>query len=270
MAYGRKYKSRRSFKKASAVSRVKRARPSASNQKHQIVSLAKQVNLNTRKLGQRTEKCYFERNWDVNVSTNYSAANIPLIGPNNATVIPPGGSQLWSPLWGVSENATEATKLHVSYMKLDFHLSPNNEQALIDFTVFLVSPRNKKTWDETSGMTVLSNVNDYHYNNGITLMNPKRFIIHKVWKCETSGIMTRVNSLTTTTNVMNATKIARKSYGHKISRTIQNSTGTWEEIDNDEIPITMNLNLIAFNNNSSVDVENPNFKGTALFTAYPN
>ena len=251
------YKRRHSRRRASSVKSISTRRPTAGNQRSQLLSLSRKVNTLSRKQINITEKVYYQAHWDANVSANYAVHS--LVTP--AT---------WTNVFGQSDNVSESRKLNISRLYLDYKLSPHTEHAEVDFTVFLVTPINNKVMRETSAMTTFTSgggLTDYTWNNGIVFMNPKRFHIHKVWRAKTAAQLTLVNATTNSVSAT-ATSSVRKTYHMPFKKLLRNSTGTWSQIANDEIPVSAALTLIAFNNNSAIDLENPNFKGTAHFTCY--
>ena len=225
------------------------------------LSLARKVAVLAKKQRGITEKCQYTQSWDNNISQNYFAQ--PLVSPTN-----------WSSVFGQSENVVESKKINLTKVNIDWLLSPGRESAQIDYTVFLISPRTHKVFNETTGLTAFQNnpngQQDYT-TTPITFMSPKRFKIWKVWRVQTSGITTRVDgNITPTTNVVNTNHYARRYFKMSFKRYMRNtqSLQSWQQITDSDIPISCSLGLVAFNNNSAVDVENPNFKGTALFSCY--
>lgn len=249
-AYGKRYRKRTT---ASAVSKVARRRPTASNQKSQIMSLSKRVNTLSRKVNSGIEQVFYQTTWDQTVSSNY--AIFPLVKPAS-----------WTNVFGQSDNVTESRKLTIKKMNLDFDVTPYTEGAEVDFTVFLASCKNNKSFRETNGMTTIAIGNDdYVINNGLALLNPKRFNIHKAWRLKTSGVYTDLNGTTT----LNTLQSARRYHKMYMNHQLRNAQGApWTSIADNEIPIGASYALIVFNNNSAVDLESPQCKGFAHFTCY--
>jgi len=246
----RKYRKRGN---ASAVSKVARRRPTASNQKAQIMSLSNKVNKLSKRVSNTSEQVFYQTTWDQTVSANY--AIFPLVKPAS-----------WTNVFGQSDNVTESRKLTIRKMNLDFDVTPYTEGAEVDFTVFLASAKNNKVFRETNGMTsILQGNDDYAFTNGMALLNPKRFNIHKAWRLKTSGIYTDLNG-TTTLNTLQSARRYTKMY---MNHTLKNAQGSpWTSIADLEIPISTSYTLIVFNNNSAVDLESPQCKGFAHFTCY--
>ena len=226
-----------------------------------VYQLSKKVNYLAKRQRATTEKVQYTVSWDQNISANYFA--VSLVRPFS-----------WTSVFGESENVIEAKRINISKLNLDWLLSPSKESAEINYTVFLISARNNKVFQETLNLTTFQNnpngQQDYQ-DVPITYMNPKRFIIHKTWRVQTSGITTRVDgSIQPTTNVVNTNHYARRYMKMPWRRYIQNATTqeSWKQVQASEIPIASSLSLVFFNNNSAVDLENPNCKGCALFSCY--
>lgn len=253
MAYYRKKTYRRRPRKSRKVV--------TSRKRVNTLALSRQVAVLAKKQRGIMEKAQYTTSWDNNVSQNYFAQ--PLVSPTN-----------WQSVFGESENVVESKKINITKVNIDWLLSPGRESAQIDYTVFLISPRNHKVFNETTGLTAFQNnpngQQDYT-SAPIAFVNPKRFKIWKVWRCQTSGITTRVDgNLTPTTNVVNTNHYARRYFKMPFKRYMRNtqSLQSWQQITDSDIPISCSLGLLFINNNSAVDVENPNCKGTAIFSCY--
>lgn len=260
--YGaRSYKRKRTSGVASKAS-IYGKRPSARNQQHQLAALSKQVSMLQKGQRKLTVRSMYTNAWDNNISANYFIKS--LVQP-----------QSWSSVFGEGQNVAEAQRLNISKVSIDWLMSPGRESAQIDYTVFLISARNVKVWNETAGLTTLQNnpngQQDYT-DQPITFMNTKRFKVHKTWRVQTSGITTKVLGTVPATdvNVVNTGKSARRYHKMPFKRYLQTSIGqeSWSQIDDDDVPISCGLAIVAFNNNSALDLENPNFRGTALFSCY--
>lgn len=252
MAYYRKKTYRRPRRSRKPVTYKKRVNTLALSR--QVATLAK------RQRGM-INRAQYTMSWDNNISQNYFT--IPLVDPSN-----------WQSVFGEGENVVESKKLNITKLNLDFLLSPGKESSQIDYTIFLVSCRNHKTYNQTTGLTAFQNNPNgiQHYTTApITFMNPKSFKIWKTWRVQTSGITTRVSgTITPDVNVVNPNHYARRYFKMPFKRYLKNneSQQTWSQITQSDLPISCSLALVAFNNNSAADIENPNFKGTALFSCY--
>ena len=224
-------------------------------------ALSRQVSALAKRQRGMIKKVQYVTSWDANISANYYT--IPLVNPTS-----------WQSVFGEGENVVESKKLNITKVNIDWLLSPSKEGAQIDYTIFLVSCRNHKTYNNTTGLTAFQNNPNgiQHYTDApITFMNPKSFKIWKTWRVQTSGITTRVDgAVQPTTNVVNTNHYARRYFKMPFKRYLKNneSQQTWSQITQSDLPISCSLALVAFNNNSAVDLENPNFRGTALFSCY--
>lgn len=137
-----------------------------------VLALSRKVNTMAKRQRAITEKVQYTTTWDNNISSNYFA--ISLVRPFS-----------WQSVFGESENVIESKKINITKMNLDFLLSPGRESAQIDYTIFLVSARTNKVFNETSSMTVFQNnpngQQDYT-DVPVAFMNPKRFKIWKTWR----------------------------------------------------------------------------------------
>ncbi len=251
------------YRKRNYARRPRKSRKVITHRKPKVnvYSLAKKVSYLAKRQRATTEKVQYTVDWDQNVSSNYFA--VSLVRPFS-----------WTSVFGESENVIEAKRLNITKLNLDWLLSPSKESAEINYTVFLISARNNKVFQETNNLTTFQNnpngQQDYT-DVPITYMNPKRFKIWKVWRVQTSGITTRVDgSLQPTTNVVNTNHYARRYMKMPFKRYLQNNTTqqSWKQLQNNEIAISTSLSLVFMNNNSLADLENPNCKGSAIFSCY--
>lgn len=226
-----------------------------------VNALARKVNYMSKRQKNLTERVQYTVNWDQPISANYFVVSL---------VRPPS----WQSVFGESDNVLESQKINITKVNIDWLLSPGKESAQIDYTVFLISAKNNKVFRETQSLTTFQNnpSGQQDYTDApITFMNPKRFKIWKTWRVQTSGITTRVNgTLTPDVNVVNANHYARRYMKMPFKRYLRTTTAQlgWKTINAIDIPISASLALVAFNNNSAADIENPNFQGTALFSCY--
>lgn len=254
MAY-RKY--RRSHRSRKQRSVYKKQKPQVS-----VSALAKKVNWIAKRQKGTIEKVQFNHTAALNISSNYHAE--PLFTPNN-----------WQSVFGESLNVQESKKLNITKLNLDWTLEPGKEASQIDYTVFLISAKNQKVFEETAGLTAFQNnpngQQDYCYNGALTYMSPKRFKIWKVWRCNTAGITTRVSGqIAPDVNIVAPMRSVRRYHKMPFKRYLINTTGqqNWKQIPDDQIPISCSLACVFFNNNSQADIENPGLKLSALFSCF--
>lgn len=254
MAYTRRYRSRKSRGKRSVY---KKTKPQVS-----LPVLAKKVIKLEKRQRSIIERVNYTHTADTTVSSNYHAE--PLFTPVS-----------WQSVFGESVNVQESKKLNISTLHLDWSLEPGRESSQIDYTIFLITPRSQKIFDETNGMQQFQNnpngQQDYTYNGAIGYVNPRRFKIWKVWRCNTAGITTRVTGqIAPDANVVAPLRSVRKWHKMPFKRYLNNTVGqqNWKVIPNDQIPVSCAITLLMLNNNSLTDLENPAVKISALFSCY--
>ena len=129
------------YRKKTIPRRPRKSRKVITSRKRvNTLALSRQVALLAKKQRGIMEKAQYTTNWDNNISQNYFAQ--PLVSPTN-----------WSSVFGQSENVVESKKINITKMNLDFLMSPGRESSQIDYTIFLISPRNHKVFNETTGLT---------------------------------------------------------------------------------------------------------------------
>lgn len=253
MPSGNRRKYRKSASSARAISTRK---PTASNQRSQILSLSRQVNRLSRRQSNTTEKVAYFKTFNETVSAQYNT--IPLVQPNSG----------WVASFGASDNVTESRKINIKNIFLDFKAIPNNEDSCVDFTIFLVTPKNNQVMRETGSMGAFSeSAKDYKFLEGIVMMNPKRYNIHKTWRVQTQVQENYISPTASGTQKVSF-RNARRTHYMPFKRTIRNTSGTWQQVINAEIPISSALTLLVFNNNVTTDGQSPGIRGMVKFDCY--
>lgn len=248
---GKFSKSQGKSRPSSAGTVAKRA-PTARNQKAQIEDLSKRVAANERANKQTIERAQFYQAFDKNMSTTYTMQTIT-----------PKFS--WSEVFGTNENLAESGTLVVDSMHMEYAVLPNTEEALCDITVTVVTPKSRKVYEETSGMTLFVQHTDYVYYSGLALWNLNRFKVHHYKRTQT--VMQQ--SVTTDTETGSYTPLIQRNNINRIklslNHKIKNTLGAWGDVAQDELPYYMHTVLVVFNNNSALDVNYPNIKGVCLW-----
>jgi len=228
-------------------------RPTASAQRAQILALNRKYNTLARKQSNITERVSYMRTLNSEVSAVYTA--FPLVQPNVG----------WFAAFGNSDNVTESRKLNIHNMFMDFKVYPNNEDSCVDFTIFLVTPKNNQVMRETGAMVAFSEAaKDFRYLEGICMMNPKRFTVHKSWRVQAQNQENYLSPTASSTQKVSFWN-ARRTHYMPFKRQLRNSSGTWSQIANAEIPISSALTLLVFNNNNTSDSQSPAIKGMCKF-----
>lgn len=242
MTYGRR--NSRSYKRRSAASvrSITSRRPTASNQKSQILALNKKVNA----VAKAT------RNITYTIFHNYSFSG-SIVSPfsSHALVTPTGWQEIFgAPAAGIGGKYTGKS------FKFDYEITANTEHSHVSCTVIFASPKNAKVVSECGGANqTLCSPNlhtDYVVLGGKARMNPKRWNIHKVHHIQTAPIVTSTESAGGVFNeYINDTGKGRRSFSMRNPFRCNNRTGSWYTIDDYEITPSQRVHMYVFNNNTS-------------------
>lgn len=166
-------------------------------------------------------------------------------------------------VFGASANYAAQNLMNFYKLKMKIHIDPGSEPQRVNFNMYVVSPRTQKVYEDTNEMTSFSEGRDYEVHDGMPFVNLKRFRVHKKWeslKTQWAG-----NSGTAVDHIT-----------HEIYRTCTiarripiktHTSGLWTSVTDEELPMSSNLNLWVFNDNYSVDFENPLVKLHLLWSA---
>ena len=275
----------RRFKKKKTVLQNAKKHKSANAQSKQISSLARQVDI----VKEKTK----DLSVPVNYHCGYSSRSDPGITQGTPLIIPltsgpksgsgstaitnnsPADLLNWIK-WGTFPGAAVNNqlgnlKLYSQY--IDVQIEPGSEPDILNHTVFLVQLRDdsegmaRQTYERTSSMSTMENDLDYTDNpddaGSQVYLNPLLYRIHKRWECHTCGKTDAPGAvedapLSTLTNYaggMNRTHW-KVSYGGRHLRATGRSAEV-QSITYDDIPPEYKYFIIAFSNNSTVDLQNP-------------
>jgi len=254
-----RYYNRRS--PAATNKKIVRKRPTASNQKYQILSLNKKINRISRKVSSRTYKVMHKSSL-----TEQNMASPAYIF--NLTNIP-----TWTSVFGETDNIQEGGKYKSSKMTIDLAIRAGTETESVVYTVFVVTPKNQKVAEETdNGTGTLSSLTagvDYTMISGKALLNLKRWNVHKVIRGQTTPVVTEAFGTVpgTTVNYVNEVKPLRRYFSiPKPNINVQNRTGTWDQVTPNEMNYNQRYNVMVFNNNLSTVEGSPKWSMTVLHT----
>lgn len=247
---------------------LERTKPSAINQKHQLISLSKRVALNSKILKGVTYKVTHATRLALPITgtagqpyravfcNNLSDMNLRFADPSEAL--------------GGKYNYDGRGRFHLRY-----NITSNTEPTPMPLSVFLVSPRNTKV-SLSVGMSVagtafnLINGTDYANNLGITHLNTKRWIIHKSWNLNVLPIQTmQTGPAAIWQGDMHA---IQKTWSMPNRLKINNRQGTWNDAatgsTDESVDPKQRVVLVVFNNNIAQPATFPNLSGQVIHTAY--
>jgi len=253
-----KYYNRRS--PAATNKKIVRKRPTASNQKYQILSLNKKINRISRKVSSRTYKVMHKSSL-----TEQNMASPAYIF--NLTNLPSFVS-----VFGETDNITEGGKYRSSKMSIDLSIRAGTETESTVYTVFVVTPKTQKVAEEADNgsgtLSALTPGTDYTMISGKALVNLKRWKVHKCIRGQTTPIVTEAFGAVpgTTVNYVNEVKPLRKYFTIPSPNiNVQNRTGTWNQVTPDEMNHNQRYTVMVFNNNlTTLDLQSPKWSMTVL------
>jgi len=260
MAYGRSYVNRGPRRSRRTARSTVRGKPKAYKNKSAILTLSKKVN--SLKNDIKTVKTPVQYYIEESRTVDSEIETFELVKPN----------QLVSGGWlrCFSEGTVPPLKERAEFNKLtlNFVMNSDTEPALIDHTVFLVSLYNtngKKVLDETTNLSIFDENVDMIRMAGLVNLNRGRYNIHKVWRMRTSAQITE--GATGLHLYDSQSDHNRKYYKQKVSLKFRNTTGEWDQIQNDDVEYNNRFYLLCFNNNTD-SAKNPRFRYSALWSGH--
>lgn len=180
--------------------------------------------------------------------------------PYNGTIL--SNFVNWDLLWPSTVTSTHQSRPKMKWLStiVDCNITLdniNNEEGEIQFTAFLISPKNSRGQVALSGtVPTLVADQDYYTYAGKTYLNLNAFKIHAMKRFTLTG---------GDGADMQADKIVKrfrlKAY-HK-GRVVENTDGSWKSLSRPGEP-SDDLFLVCFNNNSVADLENPRWDWNVL------
>ena len=250
------------YKRRSAAAtnrKILTKKPSASNQRSQILSLNKKINRIQRRVSMRTYRVMHkasltEQNM-ASPSYVFNLCNLPT----------------WTSIFGETDNIIEGGKYKSTKMSIDLAIRAGSEKESVVYTVFVATPRNQKVAEETdNGSGTLSGLAagvDFTMISGKALLNLKRWKVHKCIRGQTTPVVTEAfgDIPGTTVNYVNEVKPLRKYFTiPNPSVNVQNRTGTWDQVTPDEMNHNQRYTVMVFNNNLSTLEGSPKWSMTVL------
>lgn len=260
-------------KKQTVLQRAKHRR-GAKAQSKQIQTLARQVG----NLKDATREQSIPTYYTMSYSSRTNA--YPLVVPLTAGPSPqssadtnntPGDDCNWTKVFNYAESsATTKQNLKLYSQYVDVILEPGNEEDMLIHTIFLVKLRNdeeraRRTYRQTLSMKTLTEDNDYVSNQqrsgAQAWINPERYEILKRWELHTCGDE-KIEPTPGSAGIIQNMSGAINRFGFKINYSGRHLkvTGTNSQINDvlyAEIAPESKYFLLAFSDNSTLDIENP-------------
>lgn len=236
------------YKRRSAAAtnrKILTKKPSASNQRSQILSLNKKINRIQRRVSMRTYKVMHKASLlEQNMAAPSYVFNLCNL-PN------------WVSIFGETDNVQEGGKYKSTKMSIDLAIRAGTETESVAYTFFVATPKTQKVAEEADSggtLSVLQSGIDYESVEGKCLLNLKRWKVHKCIRGETTPIVTEAFGTVpgTTVNYINEVKPLRRYITiPKPNINVQNRTGTWDQVTPDEMNFNQRYHVFLFNNNLS-------------------
>lgn len=180
--------------------------------------------------------------------------------PYNGTIL--SNFVNWDTLWPSTVTSTHQTRPRMKWLSTicDVNITLdniNNEEGEIQFTAFLISPKNARGQVALSGtVPTLVADQDYYSYAGKTYLNLNAFKIHAMKRFTLTG---GDGADLQTGSIFKRFRL--KAY-HK-GRVVENTDGSWKSLSRPGEP-SDDLFLVVFNNNSVGDLENPRMDWNVL------
>lgn len=191
----------------------------------------------------------------LNLSSPYYTVN--LMDPNN-----------WGACFGNPDIVENTNQFNLNSITLKMSITPGNEAGLIDMTIFIISAQKenaRKVVHETGGATNLTSTLDYiqdSYGTG-TMLNLSRWKVHAMRK-----VYTRITMGTQEPAIPSPTRRLTFRIPWKVP--MKSGTGNWKNTITsvDDVNSHRQLFLLAFNNNSGLNLGYPALYFNALYSGY--
>ena len=240
----------KSFRKRGSISRyAKMSKPTADNQKKQIVALAGQVQHLKANFSLGRQISQYQYTYAETVSADYGVFDI---------VVPTS----WTNVFADPDAIENATRVTMSHLKFDMLFTCNTEKGPTQFSCFLVTLK-PDTADQVlsiagSGLTGL--VSGAHYAKGTTYsglvhLNEQFFTIRKQWRFIVTSEMLEFGGDPSKEASQSMKRIA---FNFPFKRSLHSGRNSWRTaLTSDRVSSSAKLYLLMFNNNSALDLESP-------------
>lgn len=219
-----------------------------------IATLAKSV----KSIQRRMKKDHIYLNYGVTYNQSVSG---------DVTVFPLSLVNGWNQIFGTTANDGTFNKIQHTSFGMDMYLSLENtinEPDTIGFTLFLVSLKDDIGQNFNPATGVLGLAPNFHYTTvgGMVLLNKKVFNIHKVKRCTLTNHGTALSAPSAQSQ---GGTDWRGYWKCSVRKSIVNPYGDWRALPCPPDPST-NYYLLAFNDDSSLDLQSPNIKINVVHT----
>lgn len=254
---------------------IKYKKPTARNQQQQIASLASKVNRNLKMIRAQRYLVQHQTKFEEQAMTRPAG-----YAPYNAWSL--NNIPFMEQIFGDPEEA-KGGKYSGQKLRLDFNIQIGKSTRTTNFTLFILRPRTQKVVNECgiaqnntlSPTGPLPNPmiagTDYSYENGLCVVNPKRWHIDKMMKLQLRPQISPFTAGGTVTNIVTQDNALRRSISLKNPMYINSRTGDWKTTTEPwELPARMRSFLVIFDDTPAVTGTSPGptFEGLVHLTAH--
>lgn len=235
MAYHRRRKNAATNKK------IRYKKPSAANQRAQILAINKKLN--------SVHKQVKMTMYTIQHSHQITGA---LTSPFSVNAL--CDSAAWGQVFSDTSFQSSGGGKYTGYrMSIDFRITPRTEHSSCNFTVFIAYPKTIKVVNETGGAASATCSNlvlnrDYVTFDGMSLLNKRRWgIVKGPYRITSLPVVTESSG----TEYINATKANRRYCNVKNPLKVNNRTANWNQMQPWDIKPRQRYHILVFNNNVS-------------------
>jgi len=266
----------RTFRRRKTVTQRAKAKTGAAAQSKQIQTLARQVDVLKDNSKEQTIPTYYVCSYSSR--TDAYPLIVPLSSGPSLTAAAvsnntPQDLLQWNKCFNTAgPNPTQTRqnlKLYSQYV--DVILEPGGEEDMLIHTLFLIKLKNedgigaRRTYNDTSGMSTMTVVEDFVSNSqrdgAQVWLNPERYDIIKRWELHTVGDE-KIEPTPGAAGIIQNMSGAINRFGFKINYggrhlKVSGSGTTIQNIQYNDMAPEDKYFLVAFSDNSRLDLENP-------------
>lgn len=269
-------------KKRTILQRAKTSK-GASAQSKQIQTLARQVGNLKEANREHSVPTYYALSYSS--KTNAYPLIVPLTaGPSPQSTADsnntPADDMNWTKVFNYSVDFPNKQNLKLYSQYVDVILEPGNEEDILIHTFFLVKLKNdgdiaRRTYRQTQNMTNMTDAIDFVVNGqrdgAQAWLNPERYDIVKRWEMHTCGDE-KIEPTPGSSGIIQNMSGAINRFGFKINYSGKHLkvSGTSSKITDvlyEEIAPESKYFLVAFSDNSTIDLENPRVSVSSIVKA---
>lgn len=255
----------------------------ASAQSKQIQTLARQVDNLKDANREHSVPTYYSMSYSS--KTNAYPLIIPLTaGPSPQSAVDtnntPGDDCNWTKVFNYTVDFPNKQNLKLYSQYVDVILEPGNEEDILIHTFFLVRLKNdgdiaRRTYRQTLNMKNMTDAIDFVVNGqrdgAQAWLNPERYEIIKRWEMHTCGDE-KIEPTPGASGIIQNMSGAINRFGFKLNYSGKHLkvSGTSSKITDvlyQEMPPESKYFLVAFSDNSTIDLENPRVSVSSIVKA---